>query len=238
VACNPAPCCKSALAEATQLWPGRSKLSDGICPSAAHTLANPDSDHETGNAYDLTHDPKNGCDCGRLSQMIIGRRDPRVKYVIFNRKIYQAAKGWAAEDYHGKDDHTTHMHVSILESGRADVSPWFGGKPGSAAPSAAPSDTSISWGDALGIATSVASASTRDALPDALKPLASLVDLLGFLTDPSNWLRVAEFIGGVLLALGGVTLIVLDTRAGKAVANIGAGVATGGASVAAKAAMA
>lgn len=213
--CNEAKCCRLALTEATQLWPKRSKASDGICPSAAHTKANPDSDHEDGNAYDLTHDPKNGCDCAAIVAALIGRRDPRVKYLIFNRQIYSAKDGFAPKPYNGRDPHTSHMHCSIYESGRDDTRAWFGGINGAPItlndqPPSTGNGT-ISDADAIGIAAGVA----KDNLPDQLKPLASLVDFALFLGDPENWVRLAEFIGGIVCALIGVTLLVADTRAGR-----------------------
>ena len=71
----PAPAAKAALAQATKRWPNRSKSSDGIVPSAAHTAANPRSDHEPGkagycHAWDLTHDPGDGCDCDAISRKL------------------------------------------------------------------------------------------------------------------------------------------------------------------------
>ena len=215
--CNEAKCCRLALTEATQLWPKRSKASDGICPSAAHTKANPDSDHEDGNAYDLTHNPKGGCDCAAIVAALIGRRDPRVKYLIFNRQIYNAKDGFAPKPYNGRDPHTSHMHCSIYESGRDDTRAWFGGINGAPItlndqpPGTYGDGSGISTGDALGIVTEVA----KDQLPDALKPLAGLVDLAAFLADSENWVRVGEFLAGVVCALVGVTLLVADTRAGK-----------------------
>ena len=215
--CNEAPCCRLALTEATKLWPKRSRASDGICPSAAHTAANPTSDHEDGNAWDLTHDPAHGCDCNAILQALIGRRDPRVKYLIFNRQIYNAKDGFAPKPYTGRDAHTSHLHCSIFESGRDDLRAWFGGVNGAPIvlsdqpPGTYGDGSGISTGDALGIATSVA----EDALPGPLKPLAGLVRLAAFIADGENWLRVAEFIGGVIAALIGVALLVADTRAGR-----------------------
>lgn len=146
--CLPAPACRALLAQATALWPKRSRASDGICPSAAHTKANPTSDHELGNAVDLTHDPTNGCDAHRWARLLADRRDRRVKYIISDRKIWNplvaaratysalrsegasrlraavsAAPGWRS--YSGRNPHTSHAHVSIHARSRGDTSPWF-----------------------------------------------------------------------------------------------------------------
>jgi hypothetical protein len=118
-----APTCKAALAEATKLWPNRSRASDGILPSAAHTTLNPTSDHEKGNAFDLTHDPANGVDCNVLSKHVMA--DSRVRYIIWNAKIWNPSVSPRWRDYTGTNPHTKHMHVSILAERRDDLSPWW-----------------------------------------------------------------------------------------------------------------
>lgn len=121
--CIPAPACKVALTQATQLWPGRSTAGDGICASAAHNIANPTSDHRYGNAFDLTQDPAHGCDCNKLAPALAARKDVRVKYIIWNRGIWEPGKGW--QHYTGTDPHTGHMHVSIYGAARNNSSPWW-----------------------------------------------------------------------------------------------------------------
>jgi len=44
---------------------------------------------------------------------LITNPHPNLRYVIFNRKIYQRKNGWKAEDYNGKNAHATHVHVSV-----------------------------------------------------------------------------------------------------------------------------
>ena len=56
------PAAIAVLRQATALKPKRKKASDGLLPSAAHQIQNPDSDHNTGLAVDLTHDPVTGID--------------------------------------------------------------------------------------------------------------------------------------------------------------------------------
>lgn len=128
--CTPAAACRAVLLQATARWPGRSKISDGICPSAAHTAANPTSDHELGNAVDLTHDPAHGCDAHAWARQLVARRDSRVKYVISNGAIaasYPAAgkPAWTWRPYDGSNPHTKHAHVSIWSTARGDTRPWF-----------------------------------------------------------------------------------------------------------------
>lgn len=81
------------------------------------------SDHNDGNAFDLTHDPTNGVNCSALSRQVIN--DPRVTYVIWNREIYNREKadlGWRR--YDGANPHNHHMHVSIKATSRDDLSQW------------------------------------------------------------------------------------------------------------------
>ena len=116
-----AQACKQALRDATTRWGSRNRASDGIMGDARHQKTK--SDHNLGNAFDLTHDPANGVDCEKLSRLVIN--DPRVTYVIWNRQIYicaRASAGWQA--YSGSNPHTHHMHVSIKAGSRADTSPW------------------------------------------------------------------------------------------------------------------
>ena len=118
---TPAEACKQALRDATARWGNRSRVSDGIMGDASHQ-ARP-SDHNTGNAFDLSHDPAHNVDCERLSRLVIN--DPRVTYVIWNHLIYsrdRASEGWRA--YTGANSHTHHMHVSIAAGSRDDTSPW------------------------------------------------------------------------------------------------------------------
>ncbi len=51
------PAAVAVLRQASAIAPKRMKASDGLLPSAAHLKTNPNSDHNTGLAVDLTHDP-------------------------------------------------------------------------------------------------------------------------------------------------------------------------------------
>lgn len=124
IAKRPTPAALAILRQATALRPKRQKASDGLLPSAAHQKQNPDSDHNTGFAADLTHDPLHGIDCKDIFQKI--KADKRVKYIIFNGKIW--SKDRASEGdrpYDGPNKHPHHIHVSIKENCGNDTSPWF-----------------------------------------------------------------------------------------------------------------
>lgn len=130
MACAPAPSCKAALAEATRLWPNRNRASDGICASPRHTQQNPTSDHEVGNAFDLTDDKANGCDADAFAELLRSRRDDRVKYVICNHRMFSSyatstRAAWQWGPYTGPNPHEKHTHVSIKPEARRDTRPWF-----------------------------------------------------------------------------------------------------------------
>ena len=127
VAKSPTPAALAVLRQATALWAKRNKASDGLLPSAAHITASPNSDHNTGFAVDLTHDPKNGVDCEHIYQEM--KADLRVKYLIFKGRIWQAGRG--ESDYNGSNPHNKHLHISIKDGKGKDTSNWFpwAGKP-------------------------------------------------------------------------------------------------------------
>jgi hypothetical protein len=90
------PAAIAVLRQATAISPSRKKASDGLLPSAAHRKQSPNSDHNTGLAVDLTHDPKKGIDCVDIFQKL--KEDKR---------------------------HNSHLHISINGSMGKDTSPWF-----------------------------------------------------------------------------------------------------------------
>ena len=118
------PAAMAVLRQATALRPMRKKASDGLLPSAAHMKQSPNSDHNTGLAVDLTHDPKNGIDCADIFEKV--KSDKRVKYLIFQGKIWSKEKAKQGNrKYTGSNPHNKHLHISIVDTCRNDVSPWF-----------------------------------------------------------------------------------------------------------------
>jgi len=115
------PAAIAALRQATAHFPKRKKASDGLLPSAAHVHQSPNSDHNSGFAVDITHDPAKGIDC--TIAYIDLRNDPRVKYLIFQGRIWSREKG--DRDYTGSNPHNKHLHISIKEGCGNDTSPWF-----------------------------------------------------------------------------------------------------------------
>lgn len=123
--------------EVNAKWPNRNKDSDGSIGDAAH--ASRSSDHNPwitdGNgpnvvsAIDITHDPKSGADSYALAEFLRLHKDPRIKYVISNGKIFAGKDGpspWVWRPYHGSNKHDHHVHVSVEDAKSAYDStyPW------------------------------------------------------------------------------------------------------------------
>ena len=110
-------------AQMNAIAPRRSKVSDGTIGDAAHATRS--SDHNpwiidggmgvvTG--MDLTHDPEGGCSGEHLAEALRGARDTRIKYVIWNRRIFSATVSpWEWRPYTGANPHNHHVHVSVSE---------------------------------------------------------------------------------------------------------------------------
>lgn len=116
-----AAACRKAIKDANAKWPSRNRADDGIMGDARHKKRK--SDHNLGNAVDITHDPVAGCDGSIIAELAL--KDKRVTYVIWNRQIFnkdRAKEGW--RPYDGENPHTKHCHISIDARSRDDVSPW------------------------------------------------------------------------------------------------------------------
>ena len=119
------PAAIAVLQQATALWPKRNRKSDGLLPSLAHQQQNPNSDHNTGLAADLTHDPANGVDCVDIYHRL--KADPRVAYLIHAGKIWSADRANEGDrTYMGPNKHPHHLHISIKPQFANDVRPWYG----------------------------------------------------------------------------------------------------------------
>jgi len=127
-----APSLIALEAEVNRLAPNRNKASDGSIGDAAHSARTSDHNPDNGwvDAIDITHDPANGMDIHGLLRQLAARGDARrrVKYLISNGQIHNPSRGdppgrWRR--YTGSNQHTRHGHISILNSGRVDTSPWW-----------------------------------------------------------------------------------------------------------------
>lgn len=104
-------------------FPDRSKATDGTIGDAAH--ASRSSDHNPWikdgafgvvSGCDITHDPNGGFDAGRFAELMLSSRDPRIKYVIWNRQIAAGSDGpsaWKWRKYTGPSPHDHHCHISV-----------------------------------------------------------------------------------------------------------------------------
>jgi hypothetical protein len=115
------PSAIAVLKQATAFWPKRNKAADGLLPSKAHIKQNPNSDHNSGLAVDLTHDPANGVDCKDIFNKL--KSDLRVKYLIHAGRIYQDGH---ENNYSGPNKHNHHLHISIKPEYVNSDHNWFG----------------------------------------------------------------------------------------------------------------
>jgi len=115
------PAAIAVLRQATAIAPSRMKASDGLLPSKSHLKQNPTSDHNTGHAVDLTHDPKRGIDCAEIFEQL--KKDNRVKYLIFKGRIWSQERG--ERPYTGSNPHNKHLHISIKDNCGNDDRHWF-----------------------------------------------------------------------------------------------------------------
>lgn len=126
---------ETLLAQINALSPSRDKSSDGGIGNAEHSARtsdhNPDDDGVV-KARDFTHDPAHGIDSEQLAEALRASRDPRIKYIISNRKIAASyATGgkaaWEWRPYSGSNPHNHHCHVSVLADAvhYDDTKPWL-----------------------------------------------------------------------------------------------------------------
>src|SRR5262245_6984069 len=95
--------------------PNRSTASDGWIGDIRHRRRK--SDHNPNSAgvvtaLDITHDPIHGVDGTELAES--AKLDPRVKYVIWNKRIWTPSVAKAWRNYTGTNPHTKHVHISML----------------------------------------------------------------------------------------------------------------------------
>jgi hypothetical protein len=123
----PAPALLELRRQVDAKWPNRSKRSDGIMGDTSHQARK--SDHNLGNAIDITHDPASGCDAYRLGEAFRRQMQSypqgRISYVITNRQIASPRTSWRWSRYDGPNPHTSHLHVSIKASARDQTRPWL-----------------------------------------------------------------------------------------------------------------
>lgn len=97
----------------------RDKSSDGWIGDTAHQARKSDHnpDYAAGGIVRAIDIDKDGIDTATLLRRACA--DPRVEYVIWNRKIYTRQNGFRAAAYTGSNPHDKHMHISIRNTAAA-----------------------------------------------------------------------------------------------------------------------
>ncbi|GAA0579603.1 hypothetical protein GCM10010172_75680 [Paractinoplanes ferrugineus] len=139
------PCLKSLFAEFDRVAPSRDKASDGSVGDTAHSRTS--SDHnpdETGNvpihdadkvnevhAIDVDSNlDESDLTMEKVVQFLLGRcrsgAEKRLRYIIYNRRIWSASSGWVQKAYTGASPHTEHAHfsASYTSSLEASTASW------------------------------------------------------------------------------------------------------------------
>lgn len=110
--------------------PNRDKSSDGTIGDAAHAASksehNPDANGIV-RAMDISNDPAHGVDSQKLADALVASRDPRILYVISNRRICSSVVSpWIWRSYNGSNPHNHHVHLSVVSDPAKydDTKPW------------------------------------------------------------------------------------------------------------------
>jgi hypothetical protein len=132
------PCLKELFAEFDRIAPNRDHASDGSIGDAAHQAEksdhNPDSKGAV-HAIDVDSDLKASFSMEDVIQYFVAecrKNNPngtdrgRLKYFIYNRRIWSASTGWKQENYTGSSAHTEHAHFSCEYASEYenDTSSW------------------------------------------------------------------------------------------------------------------
>lgn len=104
------------------LAPGRSTVSDGTIGDARHVQEGLTSDHNPRfylgawyvTAIDITNDVRHGMPGEWLATSLAVAGDPRVKYIIWDRHIWETSgpHRYQWQEF-GGDPHTSHVHLSV-----------------------------------------------------------------------------------------------------------------------------
>jgi lysozyme family protein len=146
---------ETLLLQVNAAFPDRAKQSDGWIASADHLRRSPNSDHNPNQhdvvcALDLTHDPGD-FDAHLFAEYLRKNRDPRLNYVISNRRIASTKENWAWRKYSGTNPHSQHIHISVHQDSKLYDDPrrWeFDDKP-APAPVPKPIPTPTAWHDSF-----------------------------------------------------------------------------------------
>lgn len=121
--------------EVVAKFPNRNTRNDGTIGDTSHQHRR--SDHNPNlslggkgivTALDITHDPAHGFDALAFAESLRLQQEPRIKYVIFNGRIFNSKEHpweWRNRDK-GPGDHSEHVHISVVDDPKLydDASPW------------------------------------------------------------------------------------------------------------------
>lgn len=135
------PCLKQLFAEFDRIAPSRDKASDGDIGNTAHSETisdhNPD---ETGNVpiHDADHENEihavdvdnnlreSDLTMEKVVQFLLGRcrsgKEKRLRYIIYNRRIWSVSSNWVQKTYTGASPHTEHAHFSASYTSALEAS--------------------------------------------------------------------------------------------------------------------
>lgn len=115
--------------EIQEHFPGTTTWEKG---DSAHQATWSDHNENAAGVYcakDVLSD--DGLNLQAFTDHLIANPHPNLRYVIFNRKIYQRKNGFEAQPYNGVNKHKTHVHVSVgsgpdgrSTSGYDSTAPW------------------------------------------------------------------------------------------------------------------
>lgn len=119
------------LLQADKEWPLRHP-SDGTAAGQGHFTTSPKSDHtpdidgdvRAGDIGEVTED-----DAFQLAEAIRLSEDPRIKYVIHERRMYSSYPTseyppYTWRPYSGSNGHWSHVHISVRSFNQNDNHPW------------------------------------------------------------------------------------------------------------------
>jgi hypothetical protein len=139
------PCLVQLRTELNRIAPGRDRTTDGTIGDTAHQgsvsdhnddevgrvpIRDADSKHEV-HAFDADADLRTpNLTMEMVVQHILARcrsgAEKRLRYIIFNRRIWEASNDWRQRKYTGASPHTEHAHfsASYVTAREANTASW------------------------------------------------------------------------------------------------------------------
>lgn len=185
---------KPHVRQAADFFGGRHNIADVGGWRARGSV--PGSDHPKGLALDfMTRSRATG---DALAADLIKNADAwNVKYVIWNRRIWQPGEGWSP--YSGPSDHTDHVHASFKET------------PGKGAGGSSPPPKNVL--DPLGVAGAIREVGERvGKIGEQVASVGKVADLLARAFLPTTWVRGSAALAGTLFVLIGIWLLSREIR--------------------------